>query len=211
MVITRWNSMGGINLLEWTVNPFQTSTISKLQDFFGLSYEDLFDVDTMKDKWVKAKEIEYIVENRDLEFAKKSTIGFELRDVQGDEKFQKLQNFYGFTLEDTQDTEKLVRLWMSQKDILYITGKDVDKKEAIIDAEKVLDKASEIINAEKVSDDKKWDEEITKQTEQGWDIVVPTENEYMQSLRDKHKEKFGKYPSKNIKKETLIKKLWVKI
>ena len=108
-------------------------------------------------KWVKADELEYIERNRDTEFSKKSTVGFELRDVQWDEKFKKLQQFYGFTLADTQDTEKLVRLWMTQKDILYITGKDVDKKEVAGVDYPINEDWTRWENIE-ISEDKKWDE-----------------------------------------------------
>jgi len=233
MVITRWNSMGGINLLEWTVNPFQTSNVSKLQDFYGLSYEDLYNDWEMIIKWVKSDEIKYIKENRETEFVKKSTEWFELRDVQWDEKYQKLQQYYGFDLSDTQDTEKLVRLWMTQKDIMYITGKDIDKLTKAVD--KIWDKTmtemtedkkwdEEIakithkeVNGEKVpnlptdeiSDDKKWDEEIIKQTEQGGDIDVLEMVDTADELREQHKKQFWKYPSKNIKLSTLKKKLWL--
>jgi hypothetical protein len=36
--------------MEGTKNPFQVSNISKLQDFYGLSYIDLFDETEMKKK-----------------------------------------------------------------------------------------------------------------------------------------------------------------
>lgn len=130
MVVTRANAFAGwgINLLEWTVNPYNTSEISKLQDFYWLSYEELFDTEAMKNKDVPEDKIEYIVENRETQFAKKSTKGYELRKwVMQTERYKKLQEFYGFTLDDTQDIDVLLKMWIEAEDVEFITGKEVKK------------------------------------------------------------------------------------
>jgi len=201
MVIWRWNAMVGVNLLEWTVNPFQSSNISKLQDFYWLSFEELYDEDIMKIKWVKKEELDYIKENRDIEYAKKSTVWFELRDVQGDEKFKKLKDFYWFTLADTQDTDKLIQLGLSSKDILYITWKDIDK---LWDEE--IEKWG-VVKSVKSNDD------IT-QIEQGGDIDdeldYTDDNVTEEDMREEYKFKFWKKAPHNMKLETLKAKLWTK-
>jgi len=96
MVVTRASSMagGGINLLEWTVNPFQSSEVSKLQDFYWLTYEDLFDGSAMEQKSVPKDKIEYILENRDVQFIKKPTKGYELR--KGEWTVKNLNNYKTF-------------------------------------------------------------------------------------------------------------------
>lgn len=193
MVTWRWNAMGGVNILEWTVNPFQSSQISKLQDFYGLSFEDMFNKDIMVIKWVTAEDLEYIENNRETEYAKKSTIWFEMRDVINDDKFKQLQQFYGFTMEQTQNTDELIKLWLSNKDILYITGKDLDKKEKGWVVQSV-----------------KSNEDIDKvQAEQSGDIGGIELSDEINELREQHKKEFGKYPSSKMRLETLKAKLWV--
>jgi len=218
MVVTRWNSMWWINLLEWTVNPFQSSRISQLQDFYWLSFEDMFDTDIMAIKWVKPEDLDYILENRELEFAKKSTVWFELRDVQWKEEYKKLQEYYGFSLEYTQDTDKLVKLWMEAKDILYITGKDIDKKnepvwtdELKMVDEKDVNKGEDVIIDNIVFDSETKEEiwYVTKQAEQSGDIGGIELLDEISELREQYKKEFGKYPSSQMKLETLKKKLWV--
>jgi hypothetical protein len=82
----------------------------------------LFDEDAMLKKGIKTEELDYIIENRDIEYAKKSTVGFELRKgVFGSDKFKKLQEFYGFSMKATQDVEELKKLGVSKEDIFYIT------------------------------------------------------------------------------------------
>jgi len=201
MVIWRWNAMGGVNLLEWTVNPFQSSNISKLQDFYWLSFEELYNEDIMKIKWVKKDDLNYIKENRDIEYAKKSTVWFELRDVQGDEKFKKLKDFYWFTLADTQDADKLIQLGLNSKDILYITWKDIDK---LWDEE--IEKWG-VVKSVKSNDD------IT-QIEQSGDIDdeldYTDDNVTEEDMREEYKFKFWKKAPHNMKLETLKAKLWTK-
>ena len=201
MVIWRWNAMGGVNLLDWTINPFQSSNISKLQDFYWLSFEELYNEDIMKIKWVKKDDLSYIKENRDIEYAKKSTVWFELRDVQGDEKFKKLKDFYWFTLADTQDADKLIQLGLSSKDILYITWKDIDK---LWDEE--IEKWG-VVKSVKSNDD------IT-QMEQSGDIDdeldYTDDNVTEEDMREEYKFKFWKKAPHNMKLETLKAKLWTK-
>jgi len=182
MVVTRASSMagGGINLLEWTVNPFQSSEVSKLQDFYWLTYEDLFDGSAMEQKSVPKDKIEYILENRDVQFIKKPTKGYELRKgVMDSKKFKQLQDFYGFSLDDTQDIELLRKKGVADEDIEFITGKTLTKPKP-----KPTPKYAEV-----EADDTQ---------------VVDTDD-----LRTQYKAKFGKFPSKMMKTETLKKKLWL--
>ena len=191
-----------INLLEGCVNPFQSSKLSKLQEFYWLSFEDLFDMNVLVAKKVKEIDIEYITENKDIEYAKKSTIWFELRkNAMWTPEFKRLQDFYGFTLADTQKVDTLKRLGMSDKDILFITGKKATE-DTPANSDRLWD---EVI--EDIIEDKKKAEK--KMIEQSWDLPYNWVDE-MDNLRNEYKNKFGKFPSKMIKIETLKKKLWMK-
>lgn len=129
MVVTRNNAFSWVQILEWTTNPFKTTELTRLQDFYWISYEDFFNEKVLVAKWVKTEEIEYIKENRETEYSKKRTVGYELRKwVFESDKFKKLQEFYWFTIWDTQDVEILKKYWVSDEDILYITWKDISKK-----------------------------------------------------------------------------------
>lgn len=157
-----------IRIMEGTANPFQTSGITKIQDFYWLNFEELFDEVAMKKKWIKKEDLEYVIKNRDVEFSKKSTKWFELRKwVQWSERFMKLKDFYWITMDDTQDIEKLRNKWVPSEDILFITWIDIEKKEEAVTGD-------------------------------------------LNELFEKHKELFWKYPPKNIKLETLMKKIWAK-
>ena len=117
-----------INFLDPSTNPFQQSEIRRLQDFYGATYEDLWDKDKLKDLWMKKEEIEYCLENRDKEFSLKSTEWFELREwVTTTKRFIKLQEFYWFTLHDTQSIDALKWYWLEDDDIEFITGKTLSK------------------------------------------------------------------------------------
>lgn len=121
-----------LNFLENTLNPFQSSKIRQLQDFYWATYEDLWNRDKMKALWFKDEDIEYAINNKDKEFALKSTEWFELREwVTKTERFIKLVEFYGFTLRDTQDIDKLKSYWLNDDDIFFITWKKEEKKEEI--------------------------------------------------------------------------------
>jgi hypothetical protein len=174
----------------------------------------------MKKKWVKKEDLEYIKENREVEFAKKPTEWFELRDVQWKEKYKKLQQFYGFSLKDTQDTDKLLKLGMNNEDILYITWKDLDEKKTSKSKEvfkKIVKEAQDEVIAEMKKDLwwvspialwSKWTPEIedAKEAEIGGIELLDEISE----LREQYKKEHWKYPSSQMKLETLKKKLWVK-
>lgn len=121
-----------VQFLDPKTNPFQTSEIRRIQDFYGASYEDLWDKDKLKELWLKAEEIKYCLENKDKEFALKSTEWFELREwVTTTKRFIELQEFYGFTLQDTQDISKLEELGLKDEDIDFITGRELEKTEEV--------------------------------------------------------------------------------
>lgn len=117
-----------VNFLDPSTNPFQQSEIRRLQDFYGATYEDLWDKQKLKDLWMKQEEIEYCLENRDKEFSLKSTEWFELREwVTTTKRFIKLQEFYGFSLHDTQSIDILKDYGLNDDDIEFITGKTLTK------------------------------------------------------------------------------------
>ena len=119
-----------VEFLDPKTNPFQTSEIRRIQDFYGATYEDLWDADKLKTLWLKEEEIKYCLENKDKEFAIKSTEWFELREwVTTTKRFVELQEFYGFSMQDTQDIDRLKSLWLKEDDIEFITWKELSKKE----------------------------------------------------------------------------------
>ena len=121
-----------IQFLDPSTNPFQVSNISKLQEFYWAKYEDLWDKAKLMSLWMKDNEIEYCLQNKDKEFALKSTKWFELREwVLSTDKYKKLQEFYWFTLQDTQDIKSLEKYWLSNDDIFYITGIDISPKQPV--------------------------------------------------------------------------------
>lgn len=116
-----------INFLNPRTNPFQTSEIRRIQDFYWIKYEDLSSVEKMKWFWLKQSEIDYCLENRDKEFALRSTEWFELRDwILWTDRFRKLKEYYGFTLQDTQSIDKLKTYWLKEEDIDFITWRDLE-------------------------------------------------------------------------------------
>lgn len=111
-----------LELLNPEANPFQTSEIRRIQDFYGVRYEDLWNQAKLKEIWLKAEEIKYCLENKDREFALKSTEWFELREwVTTTKRFRELQEYYGFTLKDTQSVEVLKTYRLKADDIEFIT------------------------------------------------------------------------------------------
>ena len=109
------------------VNPFQTSEIRRIQDFYWVKFEDLWNETVLRSFWLKENEIKYCIDNKDKEFAIKSTEWFELREwVTTTKEFKRLQDFYGFTLQDTQDIEKLKKFWLKDEDIEFITGRKIE-------------------------------------------------------------------------------------
>ena len=109
------------------VNPFQTSEIRRIQDFYWVKFEDLWNETVLRSFWLKENEIKYCIDNKDKEFSIKSTEWFELREwVTTTKEFKRLQDFYGFTLQDTQDIEKLKKFWLKDEDIEFITGRKIE-------------------------------------------------------------------------------------
>lgn len=119
--------MSEIRFLNPEVSPYRTSEIRRIQDFYGVKYEDLANVEKLKQLWLKQEEITYCLENKDKEFALKSTEWFELREwVTNTVKYKKLQEHYWFSLKDTQNVEILKSLWLSIEDIEFITNKKIE-------------------------------------------------------------------------------------
>ena len=109
------------------VNPFPTSEIRRIQDFYWVKFEDLWNETVLRSFWLKENEIKYCIDNKDKEFSIKSTEWFELREwVTTTKEFKRLQDFYGFTLQDTQDIEKLKKFWLKDEDIEFITGRKIE-------------------------------------------------------------------------------------
>lgn len=98
----------------------------QLQDFYGIKYSELWDEKRLVELGVKEDEIQEIKEIRGKEYAYKDTVGFEIgKGVLESERFKKLQEHYGITLEDTQSSEKLEKLNVPKEDIEFIRGKQL--------------------------------------------------------------------------------------
>lgn len=120
-------------------NPFKISELTKLQDFYGLRYEDFSNEKIMKDKWVTDNHINFIKNNKDKLYAYKSTKSIESR--QGlfeEQRFKALQSFFGFSYTDIQDINTLKSLWMPDNDIEYIFWDKYDKKNVVEASWKVV-------------------------------------------------------------------------
>lgn len=130
MVMTTTNAYQHIKwavMTEWMTDPFQYSELTKIQDFYWLRYEDLFDKAKMKESWVKAEQIKFIEENRDTMFAIKSTEWIETREWLNDSKeWKRIKDFYGLQLEDVRDIEKLIKVWLKESEIQFIKWDEFD-------------------------------------------------------------------------------------
>ncbi len=118
---------GWAQLAEWTVDPFQTSELTKLQDFYWLRYEDLFNKAKMKELWVKDDEIKFIEENRETMYAIKSTEWIEMREwLENEWEWIRIRDFYGITLDNIKKVEDLIKLWVKREEIQFIKWDDFD-------------------------------------------------------------------------------------
>lgn len=117
-------------IYTWESQSVMTYTRTKqLQDFYGIKYEELWDEDRLVELGVKKDEIAEIKEIRGKEYAYRDTVGFEIgKWVLESERFKKLQEHYGITLEDTQSEEKLAALNVPTEDIEFIRGKTLKSK-----------------------------------------------------------------------------------
>lgn len=117
-------------IYTWESKSVMTYTRTKqLQDFYGIKYEELWDEDKLIELGVKEDEIKEIKEIRGKEYAYKDTVGFEIgKGVLESDRFKKLQEHYGITLEDTQSEEKLAALNVPADDIAFIRGKTLKSK-----------------------------------------------------------------------------------
>ena len=128
------SSIGQVEVNEEVKNLFKESWITKLQEFYWLSFSDLFDEEKLKEKWVKEEDMKYILTNRDVEFARKETEAWEMKaNLFKDPKWLKLKAFYGIDEFDIRDTKKLKAKWLKDWDINFITGKKPEevKKEEV--------------------------------------------------------------------------------
>lgn len=113
-----------IQYTDGTIELMTNTRTKQLQDFYWLKYEELWDEDKMGKLWVSKEHLEEIKKIRGTEAAKKDTVWFELAKwVMNSEQFKKIKDFYGITLEDTQDIEKMKSKWVKDEDIEFITGK----------------------------------------------------------------------------------------
>ena len=118
-----------MELTDASKDLYTNTRTKELQDFYGIKYEELWDEDRLEELWVTPDEIKEIVEIRGKELAYKDTVGFELWEwVMESERFKKIKEHYGVTIEDTQDAKKLEAKWVPQADIEFITGKRIKSK-----------------------------------------------------------------------------------
>jgi len=130
MVATTTNiytKLKGVFLSRDSKDPFQYSELTKLQDFYWISYEDLFDEAKLKDLWCKKDEIKFIVENRETMYAIKSTEATEMREwLDQDKEWIRIRDFYWIGIKDIQSIEKMMEIWLKKDEIQFIKWDWVD-------------------------------------------------------------------------------------
>lgn len=122
-------SFGAVELTDGAKELYMESGITKLQEFYGLSFNDLFDEDSLKKKGVNDKDMEYILSNRDVEFARREKESWEMRqNLFKSPEWKKLSEHYGISERDIRDIEAMKKKGVPQDAIDFITGKKPTEK-----------------------------------------------------------------------------------
>ena len=116
-----WN----VELLDGAKDLYMQSEVKRIQNFYGLSFEDLFDEEIMKQKWVNTKDLDYVLNNREREAVIKSKEAWEMkRGLFESKRWLELKEFYGIKETDIRNVETLKQAGLSKADIAFITGKE---------------------------------------------------------------------------------------
>ena len=137
-------SFGNAELLDWAKELYLQTEIKRIQQFYWISFEELFDEKAMKKKGITDKDLDYVLNNRDREAAIKSKEAWEMRkDLFASKRWQELKSFYWITENDIRDVSELKRKWVKDEDIEFIIWKE-EKEEAPAGTEETnLDKLKE--------------------------------------------------------------------
>ena len=122
-----YQTLKGAFLSKDTIDPFQTSELTKIQDFYGMRYEDMFDTVKMKKLWLKEDELKFVKENRDTMYSIKSTEGIEMREgLEMDKEWSRIKDFYGLSLDDIKTVEWMIKIGLKKDEIQFIKGDGID-------------------------------------------------------------------------------------
>lgn len=147
-----YSSIGNVELTDGAINLFKSSELTRLQEFYWLTFEDMFSDEIMSLKWVSEKDLEYIKSHREVEFARKETESWEMRkNLFKDPEWKRIKDFYWVNESDIRDVEILKKKWLSEKEIEFIIGTPVKNKEAVKIA-KIKESIAEVESKQK----KKW-------------------------------------------------------
>jgi len=122
-------SFGNVELTEGAKDLYRETGLTKLQEFYGLSFKEMFDEKAMKAKWVKDKDKKYILEHREVEFARRETESFEMRmNLFKEPRWKELKEKYGIHENDIRNEQALRDKWLSNDDIGFIMWQDIKDK-----------------------------------------------------------------------------------
>lgn len=146
-------SFGNVELLDGAKDLYSQSEVKRIQVFYWLSFEDLFDEEIMKSKWVNEKDLDYVLNNREREAVIKSKEAWEMkRGLFESSRWKQIKDFYGIAERDIRDVEKMKQMWVVQKDIDFITG----KKETVEEVKEEVDETKTTLDFLKEEATKLW-------------------------------------------------------
>lgn len=117
-------SFGGIEVSESVKNLYRDSKLTKIQEFYWLSFKELFNKEAMETKGISDEDLEYVLANRDVEFARRDTESWEMRaNLFKTKEWKELKDFYGINESDIRNVEVLKSKGLNEEQINFITGK----------------------------------------------------------------------------------------
>lgn len=147
-----YSSFGNVELTDEARNLFKDSTLTKLQEFYGLSFEDMFSDEIMELKWVSEKDLKYIKTNREVEFARKESETWEMKaNLFKDPEWIRIKEFYGVNEGDIRSADILKSKGLKESEIEFIIGWPIKNKE-----QERVQKIKESIKEVESNKKKKW-------------------------------------------------------
>jgi len=119
-----WTTFWKVQLTDWAKELFIDTKLKKIQEYYGLSFEDLFNEEVMLNKWIKKEDLEYVKENREVELATKSKEAWEMKkNLFESKEWIRIKEHYWVTENDIKDLEILKKKWLKEIEINFITWK----------------------------------------------------------------------------------------
>lgn len=146
------SSFGNITLTDEAVNLFKDSGLTKLQEFYGLSFEDMFSDEIMELRKVKPEDLEYIKTHREVEFARKESETWEMKaNLFKNPEWIRIKEFYGINESDIRSADILKQKGLKDTEIEFIIGWPIKNKE-----QEKIQKIKESIKEVESNKKKKW-------------------------------------------------------